>query len=514
MKPAVWNKLRRLSQIFALALFVYLFLQTPYFQPVNSLSGLFFRLDPLTAVTSMLAGRVLISLFYLSIITLLITFIFGRVWCGWICPLGTVLEWISPKKKIKKSGFSKQPDKNLRKIKYLILVAILVLAVIGNQSLLFLDPNTIFTRSVAGAIFPAMRSAILAIENFLYQYKNIWPVLDEIHTVLIVPLFHNSQAMFIASFPIFLFLLLLILLNWSVERFWCRYLCPLGGMLGWLSRFALLRREVSQPCNACGLCSTHCPTGTIDPQAGFRSDPAECIVCTNCLQNCNQGKVTFHWQFKHWQIAAKQSYDPSRREALGAIGAAIGGAALAGIEPIVHRSPEQLIRPPGALLTDFESLCIRCGECVRVCPTQGLQPALLEAGWQNLMTPHLVPRLGYCVFNCSACIQSCPSGAIPKISIQEKHSTPMGLASINRDRCLPWAYNTPCVVCEEMCPVADKAIQLMADANSDNPELLKPVMVKEKCIGCGVCEFHCPVGGEAAIQVFSIPDNKMPLSGI
>jgi MauM/NapG family ferredoxin protein len=263
------------------------------------------------------------------------------------------------------------------------------------------------------------------------------------------------------------------------------------------------------------LCSARCPTGTIDPQAGYRSDPSECIVCTDCLRNCNQGKVTFRWQLNPWRTAARQPYDPSRRDALAAMATAVGAVALAGIEPITHRSPARLIRPPGALLTNFESLCIRCGECVRVCPTQGLQPVLLEAGWQNLMTPHLVSRLGYCVFNCSACIQSCPSGAIPKMTIEEKHAAPMGLASINRDRCLPWAYNTPCVVCEEMCPVPDKAIILITENNpNENLDLLKPRMVWEKCIGCGVCEFHCPVGGEAAIQVYSIPDNKPPLSGI
>jgi polyferredoxin len=314
LKPAVWNKLRKLSQVIAFILFVYLFVQSPYLHAANPLNGLFFRLDPLAAITAMLAGRLIIPLFFLSIVTLVLTLIFGRTWCGWLCPLGTVLEWTSPQLKAKRLASKKEPDKSWRKGKFLLILGILVLALLGNQSLLFLDPNTILTRSMAGVVFPALRFGILSSENFLYQFKLLWPILDEIHTTLIVPIFHNNQAVFIASLPIFLFLLLLIALNWSAERFWCRYVCPLGGLLGWFSRFALLRREVSQPCSECGLCSARCPTGTIDPQAGYRSDPSECIVCTDCLRNCNQGKVTFRWQLNPWRTAARQPYDPSRRD--------------------------------------------------------------------------------------------------------------------------------------------------------------------------------------------------------
>lgn len=520
MKPASWQRLRQITQVLALGLFIFLFIQSAYLGQSSLLSGVFYRLDPLVAVTAMLAGRLIIPALVLAIGTVIFTLVFGRIWCGWFCPLGTILEWTSLHKKkiaVRKS----EPSSFWRKIKFLLLLVILVLAVLGNQTLLFLDPNTILTRTLAAAIWPELRYGTFSLENFLYQFKFLWPVLDAIHAGLIVPLFHNIQSVFIAALPIFIFFLGLIALNWSAERFWCCYLCPLGGLLGWLSRYSLLRREVHQPCKQCGLCNAQCPTGTIDPENGFRSDPAECVVCTNCVKSCNQGDVAFHWQLPHWKPVVKQSYDPSRREALVTMATAITGAALAGIEPIARRSPEHLIRPPGATLTDFESLCVRCGECVRVCPTQGLQPSLLEGGWQNIMTPHLVARLGYCVYNCTACIQSCPSGAIPKITLDEKHAAPMGLASINRDRCLPWAFNTSCVVCEEMCPMPDKAVVLVQGkgqgqglGQTGNAELLKPHVIREKCIGCGVCEFHCPVGGEAAIQVYSLPGNKPPLSGI
>jgi len=183
------------------------------------------------------------------------------------------------------------------------------------------------------------------------------------------------------------------------------------------------------------------------------------------------------------------------------------GVALGGAEPITKRQPARMIRPPGTTPDTFTALCIRCGQCVRVCPTQGLQPTLLEAGWQNTLTPFLVPRLGYCSFNCNACGLLCPTGAIPPLDLEQKQHTPIGLARVDRDRCLPWAYSIPCIVCEEACPVASKAIWLeeieTVNASGDQITLQRPSVIKELCIGCGICEHKCPVGGEAAIQVFA-----------
>jgi len=231
LKLITWNKLRHLSQVLTLLVFLYLFIQTPYLAPTNPFSGLLFRLDPLAAATAMLATRMAIPFLFLSLVTLILTLIFGRVWCGWICPLGTILEWTSPRQRKKKLVRRSDPGKGWRKIKYLLLSAVVVLALFGNQTLIFLDPNTILTRSLAGVVFPALRFGILSSENFLYQFEFLMPVLDAIHAAVVEPLFHTSQSVFIAAAPIFLFFILLIALNWSAERFWCRYLCPLGGML-------------------------------------------------------------------------------------------------------------------------------------------------------------------------------------------------------------------------------------------------------------------------------------------
>ncbi len=504
MKPQTWHRLRQITQILALLLFLYLFVYATFLNPQRVWANLFYRLDPLVALTAMLAGRAWIGGLSLAGLTLLVTLIFGRVWCGWFCPFGTVLEWLAPRRQ---RARTQGPSERWRVIKYVLLFILLFAALLGNQTLLFLDPITIMTRTMATVIWPALRYAIYQAEAFLYQFEFLWPSLDLVHNGLVYPIFQDVASVFTQSGLIFLFFAVIVALNWWAERFWCRYLCPLGGLLGLVSKLALLRRDVGQACAACALCGHDCPTGTINPRQGYRSDPAECTVCYNCIVDCSREGVAFRWQLPHWKPARWQGYDPKRREALTALGITGVGVALAGVEPITQRQPATMVRPPGATLTDFDNLCIRCGECVRVCPTQGLQPSLFEGGWQNILTPRLVARLGYCSYNCNACGEVCPSGAIPRLPLEEKQQTLMGLASIDRDRCLPWAYNIPCIVCEEACPVPDKAIQLQetgaVNAQGEPVTLQLPSVVKELCIGCGICEYQCPMGGQAAIRVFA-----------
>ncbi len=165
------------------------------------------------------------------------------------------------------------------------------------------------------------------------------------------------------------------------------------------------------------------------------------------------------------------------------------------------------IRPPG--VTDegkFLAHCIRCSQCMKVCPTAVLQPALLQAGVEGLWTPVLEMRLGYCDYGCNACGTICPTGAIPKLELDAKRQQVLGLARVDQNRCLPWAYGMPCIVCEEMCPTPQKAIRLeeatVNDANGQAVTLQRPFVLREMCIGCGICETKCPMQGEAAIRVF------------
>jgi polyferredoxin/Pyruvate/2-oxoacid:ferredoxin oxidoreductase delta subunit len=509
MSARIWRRARQGVQVLALLLFLGLFVYTNAQRPQLFWADLFVRLDPLLMLAASLAGQTLVSGLWLAGLVLALTLLFGRVWCGWLCPLGTLLEWTGSRRAGRRAG-RRAPASRWRALKYLLLLAVVVAALLGNQVLTFLDPITILNRTLATAVWPALRFLTFQTSAFLYHFPALWPALDAAHAAVLQPVFLDVQPAFSLALLTTLLFVTLVALNLWAERFWCRYLCPLGGLLALLSKLSLLRRQVSGACAQCARCTHDCPTGTIDPQAGYRSDPAECIVCFDCLVDCSRQGIGFRWQFPAWRPAPWrpapwQAYDPRRREALAVLGLTMAGVALAGVDPAARRTPARVLRPPGASGPEFGALCVRCGACLRVCPTQGLQPSLLEAGLPNLLTPRLLPRRGYCSFACHACGQVCPTGAIPNLALADKQSTPIGLASIDPGRCLPWAYDTPCIVCEEVCPIADKAIVLdeveVPDAGGGTWLLQRPRVLRELCIGCGICEYHCPMPGASAIQV-------------
>lgn len=499
MTPHRWRRLRQFSQWFFLLLFLYLFFgalpDSTSLLPVD----LFFRANPLAALSASLARLEILSSFGLALVVVGLTLAFGRVWCGWICPLGTLLELFAFRPRWQRSV-----PESWRRVKYLLLITLLILALLANQTLMAFDPIAILTRTLAAAVLPPLNALVTEIASSLYAFPLLQRPLGTVEGYIRGPMLPLLQPYFQLNLLLASFFVGLVALNALAPRFWCRYLCPLGGLLGILSKISLVRRTVGAGCNNCATCVTACPTGTIDPSRGFASDPGECTVCFDCLTDCPRSGIEFRVMTRP---ASWREYDPSRRMVLASALTAVTGLALLQTVPAAFRRFSTLIRPPGSVEETLLTRCIRCGECMQVCPTAGLQPSLLEADLTGLWTPRLVPRLGYCDYGCNNCGQVCPTEAIPRLTLEEKRRVVMGLAYIDTDRCIPWADDVDCIVCEEMCPTPEKAIVLddveVPDGQGGTRVVRRPRVLRGLCIGCGICEFKCPLEGESAIRVYT-----------
>ena len=500
-----WVTARKVVQYSTLVIFIVLFIWSQKDGWPGNVVNIPMRLDPLLMLAHLLVSRTLLAGSALALIILLLSLIFGRAWCGWICPLGTTLDLFPLRGSHSRPS---EPTEGWRRVKYTLLLIILVAALFGNLTLLFFDPLTIWFRTMTVSIWPAMDQVITAVESYLYRapvLAGFVSIFDQrLRPVLlpVSPAYYRDTLLFAGIF------LVVISLNLFAPRFYCRYLCPLGGLLGLLSKLALFKRQVDEQCKGCVLCTDVCPTGTIDPANGYRSDPGECTLCMNCVETCPRGLDSFKPALS---LARWNEYDPGRREALVAIGTAAAAIALFRSDLLARRESSFLLRPPGARENNTDMVaytkCIRCSECMRACPTHAIQPAVFEAGAQGFGSPVLIMRLGFCDYSCNACSQICPVQAIPPMGLAEKRLKVIGRAYIDQNRCIPWSDHRPCVVCLEMCPLPKKAV-VVEETQVWSPEgsrvtLQMPHVARDLCIGCGICEYQCPVNGEAAIRVFS-----------
>jgi polyferredoxin/formate hydrogenlyase subunit 6/NADH:ubiquinone oxidoreductase subunit I len=498
-----WRRVRQGVQVLAFSFYLILIFEVVQKRAAPVLADIFFRLDPLSATGAMLASRQWIPKLGLALVTIVLTLLIGRVWCGWICPLGSLLEWVSFRKARKRSS-SISP--RWRLVKYFLLATSLVAALFGSLTLLALDPIAIFTRTLTTAILPALFFAINAIETALYRLNILTPALDSFEGLVRGTVLPVEQPAFAQSLAIAALFGGILALNLLAHRFWCRYLCPLGALLGWLSKIAIFRPLIGSACTACTRCAIVCKPGAVDTTPeNFHIMPSECTLCLDCMANCKPGDIRIRFRLRP---APKQAFDLSRRQALGALATGTAGVLLLGTDLRLQQDNPWRIRPPGVVDEDsFLSTCLRCSQCMKICPTTALQPALTEAGLAGLWTPLVVPRVGYCDYGCTACGQVCPSGAIPLLSLEEKRQAVIGKASIDHDRCLPWASGLPCIVCEEMCPTPQKSIRLeeaqVFDAYGQPSIVQRPSVLREVCIGCGICEHNCPLEGSAAIRVYN-----------
>jgi polyferredoxin len=496
---------RRISQTIFLLLFLVLFRLTDYrgVDQIPYAANIFFRLDPLVAAAAMLAGRAFISLLFLSLIVVGLTLIWGRFFCGWFCPLGTLLDLshplLTPAKK------TKAPPSR-RVWKYYLLTFILVAAFFGLPVVGYFDPFSLLVRGLALAVDPFFNYSVVSFFDFFYRSGPSWlsDLTEPVYAFFKDTLLAYNQKNFFLSLVSLSILLSLFILEKVERRFWCKNLCPLGGLLSLLSRFSWLRGQIRSSCRGCRVCTQICRMDAIGPDEGVAG--GDCNLCLDCLERCPDESIAF--LFKKWS-GPEKPLGVSRRAFIGTLASGLVLPTVVQVRA-ENKIPERaLIRPPGALKENqFLNRCVRCGECMKVCLNNALQPSWLESGVEGLFSPRLLPRIGYCEYNCTLCGQVCPSGAIRKMSLQEKQRTVIGKAEFDRNRCLPYAKGTPCIVCEEHCPLPDKAIKFRETAvpNSEGKTvtLKQPYVVESLCIGCGICENKCPLEGKAGVSVFPI----------
>lgn len=506
MKPYL-KQLRRASQLLCLGVFLILFRLTDYFgqDTIPYAVNILFRMDPLVAAAVTMAQRAWDAIFWPSLIVLGFTIVFGRVFCGWICPLGTLIDILT--------RFVPKTGKRVRMgaAKYILLTIVLASSLFGIQLLGFADPFSLLVRGMVFSIDPMLKYIVSLVFDTVYASGPVWlsDITEPVYDFLKEFALPYKQSVFYLSLMSFILLVTIILMDVFGRRFWCRNLCPLGGLLGLVSKIALFKRIPVKKCRHCGLCESDCRMDIFDSRDRFKMD--ECTLCMDCLEYCPDSITTFRVGSP---LKGNSSLDIGRRQVLAAGMAGITVPVLLKTNALSQQVHEGVIRPPGALPEiEFSAACVRCGECMKVCINNALQPLFLEKGLEGMFTPTLVPRLGYCEFNCTLCSQVCPTGAIEVLSREKKHGFVIGKAVLDKNKCIVYADKKGCIVCEEHCPTHDKAIKFVKKDDSDFKgnaiQLHQPYVVEKLCIGCGICEHICPVQGEAAIRVIAKDDRKI-----
>jgi len=504
------RNLRRTSQGLFLLIFLFLFIQTES-KGADELGypvRIFLECDPLLALSTFLSSHRIANGFLLSVILVVVTIALGRVFCGWICPFGTLHTMTGTLKKPSK----KRSHTNWHKIKYYILFFVLSSSVFTAQLSGIVDPLSLLIRSLTLGIYPAVNYLTRALFDTVYAtgIPGIVEVSEFFFTLAKKSILSFHQTYYVQAAGIGLLFIILLSLNFYERRFWCKYLCPLGAFLGILSRFAVLKRSVSEGCTSCGVCERICTGGAVVDESGTWKI-SECLYCMDCDDLCPHRAIRFGFTTNMGAVPMNLE----RRHLIASVFAGALAVPLLRIPPLSRTGvfTPTLIRPPGALEErEFITRCIRCGECMKVCITNGLQPTLFEAGLEGVWSPVLVPTIGYCEYHCTLCGQVCPTGAIQKLTLPQKETTKIGVAIIDTSRCLTYAYATPCIVCEEVCPTPEKAIWFervkTTDREGNTIVMKQPHVDLHRCIGCGTCETHCPVKSKPAIYVISTGETR------
>lgn len=437
------------------------------------------------------------------ILLIVLTLLFGRIYCSIICPMGVmqdIISRISGLRKKKKYRFSYSKEKKWLRYGFLFLFFIALLAGVGSFVAL-LAPYSSFGRIAQNLFAPICLwgNNILAhfaerADSYAFYEREIW--------IRSIPTFAIATATFVFVF----------ILAWRNGRTYCNTICPVGTILGFFSRWAWFKPAINtEKCRNCTLCSRRCKASCID-YTTHTIDYNRCVACMDCIDTCKEGAISYrHHIFvkKESPAMAEKKDDNTSRRAFIATSAFIATATalqaqtkkvdggLAVIEDKKIPERKNPIVPTGAIsLRNFTQHCTACQLCVSACPNGVLRPATELI---RLMQPEMSYERGYCRPECTKCADVCPSGAISPISIEEKSSIQIGHAVWVKENCIPLTDGVSCGNCARHCPSG--AIQ-MVPSDSDNPDSPKiPVVNEEKCIGCGTCENLCPARPFSAIYV-------------
>lgn len=476
--------LRRAVQAVSFLFLLYLILQAAFPLESRIPVDLYLRLDPFIGIITLFAHRDIIVRMLPGFGVLLLVTLFGNFFCGWFCPMGATIDFFDRVLFRERKRANALKDQPLRRLRYGILIISLTTGLMAWQVMYLLDPISLIIRTLVIAFYPP---AVFVFNELLPVVQSFLPKNPYMASAVPLPVFKVNLLIF----ALFVMILALGLIR---RRFWCRYLCPLGALFSVVSRFRIFRRVVTDACTSCQKCVRECPVGAIPPEHPAQARQHDCIACFTCVE-CPPRAVSFRFAFP-----AGQTVDPvslSRRYVLGSLGFGFFSALMIKTNPLQTESGlknNRLIRPPGALPEDqFVAICTGCGKCLKVCPNNALQSTLLEAGLAGLYTPRLVPRIGYCEELCNFCGRVCPTEAIRPTPVEEKRLIQMGVAHINKTRCIAWDTDKICLVCNEQCSYQ----AIVGD------EKKRPIIKEEKCTGCGICENKCPVDGESAIIVYA-----------
>ena len=432
------------------------------------------------------------------VFVLLLTFLYGRVYCSSICPLGTLQDFVSriSGKINKKKRFRKTKD--YKCIKYLILGFTVISFFAGSLALItLLDPFSNFGRILTNLFRPLL----ILLNNFLAI------TFEKFNLFLLYPV--ELKNFSIAAIAISgLVFLTIVFLSYNNGRLFCNTICPVGTFLGLVSKLSVYKIYIDKErCNSCNLCTRVCKAGCID-KVNKAVDFSRCVACYNCFNVCPTGGIAFKNSFISLTGFNKIEYDPKRRELISKTFLyllSLSGISLAQVKiiptkennvPVVKKFHSS---PPGSKnIEHFTSTCSGCHLCVSSCPTQVLQPSLYEYGILGILQPYMDYKTGFCNFECKICTDICPSGAILPLTLENKKLTQIGKVKFIKENCIVEIENTECGACSEHCPT--KAVKMIPYKSLHLPEVKE-----EYCIGCGACEFACPTKPYKAIYVEGNP---------